>query len=205
MSKREMTVEEFGRWAAEMMAVDRKSWKPELRAARKILRGSQKTRLRAHVDPAGRPWRKIQSKPAPKVGQRAPLLLPKGVPGPKRGIVIRRIRGRADKLLAMRMRKVFGPPLRDVPALVRTRKAPGAKKAVKIRNYLTRGWRAFKIGKNWMTYGYKNGTRWVEQLHAGAVRKGTKIPARRIVGFSKRDTDRLAEIFVDGYLRRVMK
>lgn len=209
---REMTVEEFGRWAAGIMSVDKKSWKRELRQVRKLLRNSQKARLRAHVDPAGRPWAKRSAKPRPKVGDIATMVVDHGGKVIHRRsrqisarIVYRRIRNRRDKARAMAFRLLFGPPIKAVNALVRTRKAAGAPKTTAIRDYLTRGWRAFRMGKNWLTYGYKNGTRWIEQLHGGATRKGARLPARRIVGFTRGDISQMVEIFADGYLRRALK
>jgi len=201
---RAMTTREFDRWIRDLSAFGTK-WGcvPEHKKISKYLRDQHKKRLRAHVDPLGRPWRPRFHKPMPKVGDVAPMLAEGGA----RRVVTARIRNVPDRRRAVEFRKRFGPPAKAVPALIRTRKYPGAHKAKKILEFLTKAGRSVRLGKTFLTYGYTPGTRWIEEAIGGGTsrRYRKRIPERDVIGMNDRDVEAVTKIYADGLEKRAVK
>lgn len=178
-------------------------WVPEHKKIGKRLRGEHRKRFRRHVDANGRPWAKKFSKPKPKVGDTVPMVVSPGTSRAK--VVVKTIKTIRGRRRAVDFRNRFGPPIRPLPALVRT---TGKKRARRIFDFLVgKGFAggALQIGRKFLRYGYTKGTRWIEKLQFGGTFRKKRVPPRGIVGLNRRDINFMEETYMAGYEKRVLR
>ena len=194
-----MTIPEAQRWLNDLAAFGRK-WgaAPAINKIAAYLRRKHVERARAHVSPGGQSWSEHYWAPAPKIGDKAPMLLDDT--GGRR-VVTEIIRSGRGAKRARDFRRRYGPPMRGgVPALIRTRAYPGARKTRIILDALQSPSRLVRTTRTSLTYGWTPGTRWIEDLHfGGASRKyrGKKIPPRPIIGMDSADVAFALKAFAD--------
>ena len=227
MSASAMTVPEFNAWLGRLRQFRKTVQRGALQHIGKYLRTEHKVRLKAHVDPEGRPWPETFFAPRPRVGERAPMIVskgPLGVIGPKDklasartgrypAVVVETIRTAAGKRRAVAFRERYGPPFKGEKALIRT---AGKRKAKKIWEFLTTAGRSVRISEGRLEYGYTPGTRWIEALqNGGQYREGSsrgvvasivrffrgaaRVPPRGMVGWSPENIAYVEKYLADRY------
>jgi len=190
---------QFDRWAKEVGDnLPRYGWIPAFKKIGKYLKDQHKIRLKFHQTPDRAAWAKRYHKPAPRVGESAPILLDDG------RVIYQRLKTTRGSRRARAFRQKWGPPMKPTPALVRT---TGKSKARTILDFLTKraSGRSIRISKYKMEYGYTPGTRWIEKLQFGGTYRGGRVQPREMVGLNRTDMTVIENIMADFVLRRVMK
>lgn len=205
MAGQVLSVEGADRWLKSLENPGKWGWMPEHKKIGKHIRAQHRLRLKAHIDPDGKPWPRTYHVPRPKKGDRVPLLI--SDEGQAK-VIVQTIRTTAGKRKAVAFRekyKATQPPYKPEKALIRT---GGKRKVRRIWDYLVgKGLlgRSLRMGKDFLHYGYTRGTRWIEELHFGGTFKGKRVPPRQVVGLNKTDIDMIEKIYADGYEKRVAK
>lgn len=202
-----MNLKQFVGWLESIKKVGRFGWVPEFNSIGKLVRTSHQNRFKSHTEPSGTPWKKLYSQPKPRVGQVASMIVSKK--GARRIVIPQKIRSVRGKKRAIRFREVFGPPFKPQPALIRTRKALGTYRTVFIRDFLTgsgfRGRGAMRITKTSFFFGFTRGSRWIERMQFGSTYRGKRVPARVVVGWTRRLKFQAVKIMANGYLKRFLR
>ncbi len=212
---RPMTVPEFNRWITKLQNPGRTGWKKAWRKVGKNLAKSHARAARRHMTPKGRPWAPLASKPLPKVGEIATILITgssggKVITSKSRGIsakvAYRKLKNVKDKKRATAYRRLFGPTSKLVKALVRRAARGSVMAAKKILNHLRSTRKAAHIRKDFMTFGFRGkDTGWTSRLAGGGRIGKQKVPARPFVGFNRRSLDFATQAIADEYINKVIK
>lgn len=228
-----MTVPEFDRWIEAFKVFPAKLWLGTRAHIAKYIREGHMKRLTAHQTPEGQPWKETWFAPAPKIGDRAPMIVSRGpLPGIGQkqrfqsartgqypAVVVETIRTASGVRRALAFRKRYGPPLKAEPALIRK---TGSHKVKRIWEFLSRAGRSVRYVKRaegyGLEYGYTRGTRWIEDLQNGGQyrrRSGDSpfrslvanynptIPPREMVGLTAGNVAEITGYLADQYERFV--
>ena len=194
-----MTEKQFARWAKEVGdRLPKYGWIPAWKKIGAYLKRQQNIRLRAHKSPEGRSWKKKWTKPAPQIGDKAPMFLDDG------SVIHQQIKSGREKKRARDFRKKRGPPLKQQKALIRT---TGKFRVRSILDFLVTKatGRSIRMSKHKFEYGYTPGTQWIEKLQNGGYYFGQALPRREIVGMNANDVKEVEKIMADFVKRRLEK
>jgi len=202
-----MTEKQFAKWAKEVGdRLPKYGWIPAWKKIGAYLKKQHNIRLRKHIDPDGKPWKKTWHVKVRNVGQFGTMLLDSG------RHVTQRIRSSRGKRRAKAYLIDMRIPMKPEKALVRT---TGKRKTRTILDYLVGGGaagRSIRISMHKMEYGFKGRfTIWAKKHQfgrsVGTSRRfeGAVNPKRKLVGLNQADEKAITEIMADFVKRRLKK
>lgn len=198
---KELSLNEAQRWITSLKNPGPRGWNPEHKKFGKYFRDGFKKRAKKHVDIYGIPWKAGYHRPYAKVGEEAFMDIETS-----RGLLItkfQRVRTMSGKRAAKKYQQRVGVP--NKPNRKPLIKTTGKHKKKQIWDFLKTAGRSTRTSKKSFSYGYTNGTRWIEKLQNGGTYDGTVVPARTILGLTQKDILFVEKTYADGYEKRRLK